>query len=254
MSDATTPVILSRRPHADRPLSRRSLRLYGAPARRHGHPRGRRPGRGRSGGGRRSDHGPGGPGRLGTGPGAPGADPCRSPRRHPRAHHQQGLRLRAQGRDARLAGHQGGRRRVHRGGRAGGDVERAALRLWHAGRDQGRQPDHGRRHDPRRAVGLVRLLPHGRVRGVHRGQGRREPGRPGRASPTRATGRRWPPPRRASSRRRSCRCRCPGRAARRRSSADESPRQGHQPRHPGQAQARLPEGRRDGHRRQRARA
>ena len=58
--------------------------------------------------------------------------------------------------------------------------ERAALRLRHAWRHQGRQPDDGRRHDPRRPVGLLRLLPHGRVRGIHRGEGRREPPGPGR--------------------------------------------------------------------------
>ncbi len=65
-------------------------------------------------------------------------------------------------------------------GRAGVDVQRAALRLRHARRDQGRQPDDGGRHDPRRPVGLLRLLPHGRVRRVHRGEGGGEPGGPGR--------------------------------------------------------------------------
>ena len=68
---------------------------------------------------------------------------------------------------------------MHRGRRAGIHVRRAALRVRYAGRDQGRQPDDGGRHDPRRPLGFVRLLPHGRVRRVHGREGRCQPGGPG---------------------------------------------------------------------------
>ena len=52
---------------------------------------------------------------------------------HSRAHHQQGVRLGSQGGHAGVPGHQGGRRRVHRGGRPGSHVRRAALRVRHEG-------------------------------------------------------------------------------------------------------------------------
>ena len=78
---------------------------------------------------------------------------------------------------------------MHRGRGTGIDVQRSPLRVRHARRHQGRQPDHGRRHDPRWPVGLVRLLSHGRVRRVHRGKGRGQPGRIRTPLRTTATGR-----------------------------------------------------------------
>ena len=142
-------------------------------------------------------------GGSGQAPGPAGPHPGRASRGHSGTHDQQGVRIGAQGGHACLAGDQGRRCRMRRGRRAGVDVERAALRVRHAQRDQGRQPDDGRRHDPRRALGFVRLLPHGRVRRVHRGKGRREPRQTRTRLPWTATARRWRPPRRASSRRKS---------------------------------------------------
>ena len=101
VSDATTPSHSVGRPHPDRQISRRPVQLHRAPARGHGHPRGGRPRQGGSRRGRGSDHGAGGAGRLGSGARAPGPDPRRTSARHSRPHHQQGLRLRPQGRDAR---------------------------------------------------------------------------------------------------------------------------------------------------------
>ncbi len=141
---------------------------------------------------RRSDHGPRGPGRLGPGPGAAGADPWRRARLGPGAHHQQGLRLGPQGRDAGRAEHPGRRRRVRRGRRHGVDVRRAALPLRLPGRHQGRQPDHRGRDDPRRPLGLLRPEPHGGVRRVHRRRRRGSPGRSRTSSRSRATARRSP--------------------------------------------------------------
>ena len=144
-----------------------------------------------------------------------------------------------------VAGHQGRRRRVHRRRRAGVDVERAALRLRHARRHQGRQSDDGRRDDPRRPLGLVRLLPHGRVRRVHRGEGGGQPAGSGRVRRTTATGRRWPPQEAGKFKAEILPVQMPGKGG----PADRRRRrvapQGHQPGDARQAQAGVPEGRRD---------
>ena len=137
-----------RRPYANRTLSRRAFDLQRPAARRHGHSRCRRARQNRRGGGGRSDHGAGGAGWQRTGSGTPGAHSCRFAAGYSRAHDQQGLRIGAQGGHAGLAGDQGGRLGMRSGRRTRGDVERATLRLRHACRHQGRQPDHGRRNDP----------------------------------------------------------------------------------------------------------
>ncbi len=90
--------------------------------------------------------------------------------------------------------------------------QRAALRVRHAQRHQGRQPDHGRRHDPRRALGFVRLLPHGRVRRVHGREGRGESRGPGRVRLRQSTGKRLPRTEPGSSRPRSLPVQVPGKS------------------------------------------
>ena len=218
-----------RRPHADRPVSRRPVRLYRARS------SARSPSARRS---RAPASTPAAVDEVIMGQvvqGGSGQAPARQALIHaglpgddPRAHHQQGLRLRPQGRDARRAGDQGGRRA--RCVVAGGQESMSSAPHYVYGMrngDQGRQPDDGGRHDPRRALGLVRLLPHGRVRRVHRREGRRDAARSRTRSPSRATGRRSPRSRPASSRPRSSRWRSRARAGRPPSSADEGAAQGH---------------------------
>ena len=174
---------------------------------------------------RRSHHGPGGAGRQRPGPGPPGDDPRRPARaRSPRSPSTRcaapvSRRSCSPPRPSRPA-----TRHCVVAGRPGVDVHRAALRLRHAERHQGRQPDDGGRHDPRRPLGLLRLLPHGRVCRVHGRKGGRDPGRTRMRSPSRATARRWRPWSAGSSRRRSCRWRSQARAAPTTVAADEAPR------------------------------
>ena len=142
------------------------------------------------------------------GAGAAGRAQGRAVRSRRRAHHQQGVRLGPQGRDAGAPGHPDRRHRDRRGRRHGVDEQlpvparrgvREGLRMGHGA---GRRLD-----DSRRAVVPVRGLAHGqrrrdrrrRLQGVARGAGRvrrREP-QEGRRRPGEP----------ARSRTRSCRCR-----------------------------------------------
>ena len=122
---------------------------------------------------RRSHHGQRHPGRRRPGPGATGGDQGRHSGHRLRDDHQQGLRLRSQGRDARRAVDQGRRSRSDRRRRTGVDVQRAVLHVWNAQRREARRPDDRRRHDQGRTVVLLLRRPHGRPRRVHGAEGAR---------------------------------------------------------------------------------
>ena len=142
---------------------------------------------------------------LGQNPARQAALARRPGRSRGRADHQQGLRLGAQGGDARRPGHRHRRHRHRRGGRHGVDEQLpvpAAARARRAA--DGRRPDR-RLDDPRRALVRLRERPHGPV-----GRGGRRAvtacrARPRTPTPPRATARPRAPRARAGSRTRSCR-------------------------------------------------
>ena len=136
---------------------------------------------------RRSHHGQRGRSGARPEPRASSRDLRRDPRHGPRDDGQQGLRLEPQGGRARGAGDQVRRRGDRRRRRHGVDVERAVPHEERARRFPDGEPDHLRRDDPRRTVGRLQRLPHGK----HRRGRRRALQRHARAA--RRLGRRQPP-------------------------------------------------------------
>ena len=136
-----------------------------------------------------------------------GIDPARR-----RGHHQQGVRLGSQGRDARRAGDQGRRRRLHRRGRAGEHEHRAALPVQRPHRPEARR--HARSRTAWCCDGLwcsfndCHMIELAQYTAEKAKLTRERAGRVLGREPRRRPPRRGP---RAGSRRKSCRCSIPQR-------------------------------------------
>ena len=129
---------------------------------------------------RRGLHGPGHPGRCRPGAGPPGGARRRAPERRRGHDHQQGLRLRPQGGDARRRVDPGRRRRRDRGRRHGEHEPGPVPAAGRAGRLSAGQRRAGRRDRPRRAVVRDLRRPHGDARRAGGRQARGDARRPGR--------------------------------------------------------------------------